>query len=68
MGLNIEPTGAACGAYVTGIDLSTKLSEDLVAEIRARWLEHKVLAFPDQSLTNHDLERFTRYFGAFGEA
>lgn len=67
MGLNIEPTGAACGAYVTGIDLSTKLSEDLVAEIRARWLEHKVLAFPDQSLTNHDLERFTRYFGAFGE-
>ena len=67
MSLKIEPTNAICGAVVTGIDLREDLSEDLVAELRARWVEHKLLVFPDQDLKNSDLERVTLYFGAFGE-
>ena len=67
MTLIVEPTGASCGAHVTGIDLSAPLSPDMIAELRAHWLTHKVLAFPNQSLTNADLERITQYFGAFGE-
>ena len=67
MGLNVEKTGAACGAFVTGVDLTQDLSDDLVGEIRAHWLEIKVLAFPDQPMDDTDLERFTQYFGAFGE-
>jgi len=67
MTLTVTPTGAACGAVATGVDLSKALSEDLVAELRAHWLEHKVLVFPDQDISNNDLERFTQYFGELGE-
>ena len=67
MPLTITPTGAICGAVVTGVDLSRPLSADLVAELRGHWLENKVLIFPDQHLGNADLERFSSYFGEPGE-
>lgn len=67
MGIQVTKTDAACGATVTGIDLSTALSEDEVAELRAHWLKHKVLVFPEQTLASADLERITEYFGGFGE-
>ena len=67
MSLTVKPTGAPCGAIVTGVDLSQELSSDLVAELRAHWLQHKVLAFPDQQISDDDLERFTLYFGEFGD-
>lgn len=65
--MNVELTGAACGARVTGIDLSDPLSRETLSELRSHWLEHKVLAFPDQTLDNSDLERLTQDFGGFGE-
>ena len=34
--LRVEPSGQACGARVTGVDLSQPLSDALVAELRAR--------------------------------
>ena len=67
MTLNIEPTGAVCGAVATGIDLSQPLPAELIAEIRGHWLENKVLVFPDQKLSTDDLVRFSRYFGDIGE-
>lgn len=67
MTLTITQSGEACGASVTGIDLSQPLSEATVAEIRSAWLTHHVLAFPDQNLSDDDLERFTQYFGPFGD-
>lgn len=67
MALSVEPSGASCGARVTGVDLREPLSDDAAAEIRALWVEHKVLAFPDQPLSDEDLERFTLSFGEFGE-
>ncbi|MCC6925554.1 TauD/TfdA family dioxygenase [Novosphingobium sp.] len=66
MGLMVEPSGQACGARVTGLDLKAGLSTDLVAELRAVWLEHHVLAFPGQFLSDDDLERLTLAFGGFG--
>ncbi|QLC24197.1 TauD/TfdA family dioxygenase [Parasphingopyxis algicola] len=65
--MDITPSGQACGATVTGVDLSQPLTDEVVADIRAVWLKHHVLAFPDQNLTDDDLERFTLYFGPFGE-
>jgi taurine dioxygenase len=65
--LSITPSDQACGATVTGVDLSRPISADLAAEIRAAWLEHHVLAFPDQTLSDDDLERFTLAFGGFGD-
>ncbi|WOR16155.1 TauD/TfdA family dioxygenase [Hyphomonas sp. FCG-A18] len=67
MSFRVKETGAACGAVVTGLDLRQDLSLDLVAELRAHWVKYKLLIFPDQPLNDHDLERFTLYFGAFGE-
>ncbi|CUS56008.1 MULTISPECIES: TauD/TfdA dioxygenase family protein [unclassified Hyphomonas] len=67
MTLEITPSGQACGAEIRGVDLSAPLPAEIVAGIRAAWLEHQVLSFPDQSMSDADLERFTLYFGPFGE-
>ncbi len=65
--LTIHESGQACGAEVRGADLSQPISADFASEIRALWLKHQVLAFPDQSLSDDDLERVTLAFGPFGE-
>ena len=67
MSLKAEPSGQACGARVSGLDLSQPVSEALAAEIRAVWLEHKVLAFPEQRMDDDALEAFTLAMGGFGE-
>ena len=67
MKLMITKSGQSCGAGVRGADLSKPLSGALIDEIRALWLDHQVLSFPDQVLTDDDLERFTLAFGPFGE-
>ena len=67
MALKIEPTGAICGAIATGIDLKDDLSPDLVEELRHHWVQNKLLIFPDQPISDADLERITLYFGEFGE-
>lgn len=67
MELHVAPSGQACGAAVRGLDLSAPLDPGTVAAVRAAWLEHHVLSFPDQPMTDDDLERFTLYFGPFGD-
>lgn len=67
MALQVEPSGQACGARMTGVDLQQPLDSQTIAEIRAAWLDHHVLAFPDQWLNDDQLERFTLCFGSFGE-
>lgn len=52
---------------MTGVDLTAPLDTQTVAEIRAAWLEHHVLAFPEQPMSDDDLERFTLAFGGFGD-
>ena len=64
--INITPSGQACGAAITGLNLSQPLAEDQITAIRNAWLEHHVIAFPQQSLSDDDLERFTLSFGSFG--
>lgn len=64
--IKVTPSGQACGATVTGLDLSAPLDAATVRSVRAAWLEHHVLAFPDQQLSDADLERIVQYFGVFG--
>jgi taurine dioxygenase len=66
MGLEITPSGQACGATVRGVDWTGDVDPATVAEVRAAWIEHGVLSFPEQGLTDDDLERFTLSFGPFG--
>ena len=67
MGLQVNFSGQSCGAEITGIDLKKNLSDNQISEIRELWLEYHVLSFPNQPLTDDDLERFTLYFGSFGD-
>jgi taurine dioxygenase len=64
--IEVQPSGQACGATVTGLDLSTELDVASIRAVRAAWLEHHVLAFPDQTLLEADLERIVQYLGVFG--
>lgn len=67
MTIEVTPSGQACGATVRGVDLSQPLDVATVREIRAAWLDHHVLSFPDQPIDDDDLERFTTAFGPFGD-
>ncbi len=65
--LEITPSGQACGATVRGVDLSRSLDAATITSIRRAWMQHHVLAFPGQRLTDADLERITLAFGTFGD-
>lgn len=67
MSIDVQPSGASCGATVRGVDL-TALSDDLVAELRAAWLEHQVLAVAGSpTLSIEQFEQVASAFGPFGE-
>ena len=67
MALSVEPSGQACGAQVRGVDLTRPISDALMSEIRDAWLEHQVIAFPDQPMSIEDLKRFALGVGPHGE-
>jgi taurine dioxygenase len=61
--ISVQPVGYACGARVTGVDLSRQISPGDLDAIRKAWLEHLVLVFPGQRLDPRSLVAFTRHFG-----
>lgn len=65
--LRIQPSGQACGATVSGVDLSRPLRPGMVETLRAAWLEHRVLAFPGQALQPAHLEQVATAFGGIGD-
>jgi len=62
MYLTVEPTPATLGAVVTGVDL-TALDAAQWSTIRAAFLEHAVLIFPDQHLSAAAQTAFAERFG-----
>lgn len=67
MAIEVTRQQASCGALIRGVDLTKDLIADEVAEIRAAWLKHQVVAFPDQPMEIADIERFAAYMGPNGE-
>lgn len=61
--MQVRRLSYAGGAEVTGFDLRAALDAGTVAAIRAAWLEHLVLVFPQQALTPQEHIWFSRYFG-----
>jgi taurine dioxygenase len=51
------------GAEIRGIDLREKPDEETIAAIQQAWLDHLVIIFPGQKLSQEDLVRVTHYFG-----
>ena len=66
MSIIVEPSNGPCGATLRGVNLADELSEETIAEIRAIWLEHLVVAFPNQDLSFDQFERIALRFGPFG--
>jgi taurine dioxygenase len=62
MAVSVRPGGAALAAELSGVDLR-HLSEADFAAIHRAWLDHLVLLFRAQTLTDDDLIRFSRRFG-----
>jgi taurine dioxygenase len=65
MSLSVTVQDAPCGALVRGVNLSLPIDRGLADQIRAAWLQHQVLGFPDQSMSVDDLERFAATVGPF---
>ncbi len=61
--LDLVPLSKHIGAEIGGIDLRAPLERDTIREIYQAWLDHVVLLFRDQDLTQQDLLRVTEYFG-----
>lgn len=66
MTFSVTETGAPCGAIVEGLDLRKNLDSAEVTALRQEWLRYHLLIFPNQDLTDDDLERFSMCFGQFG--
>lgn len=61
--MNIDPTGKALGATVTGIDLTAPLTRADFATILRALGQHGVLRFPQQRLSAAQLRDFSQRFG-----
>lgn len=62
--INVKPITAHIGAEVSGVDLSQPMSDDTFQDIHAAWMKHLVLVFPNQKLSDPQLEAFSMRFGA----
>ncbi len=63
----IVPLSRHIGAELRGIDLREKPDAETVRAIYQAWLDHLVLVFPGQKLSQEDLIRATGFFGELGE-
>jgi taurine dioxygenase len=65
--LDIVPLTEHIGAEIRGIDLREQPDPDTVRAIYRAWLDHLVIVFPDQDLSQEDFVRATGFFGEIGE-
>ena len=64
--VQITPTGGPLGAVVTDIDLGSPQSVDQQTLLRQAWLDHMLLIFPDQPLSEDAFLAFARTIGEPG--
>jgi TfdA family taurine catabolism dioxygenase TauD len=64
---DVIPLSKHIGAEIHGVDLREKPDEETIRAIYRAWLDHLVIVFPDQHLSQEDLIRVTGYFGELGE-
>ena len=62
-GLTVRALHPALGAEVTGLDLRRPLDSATMKAVHDAWMEHLVLVFPRQRLTDEEQIAFSRQFG-----
>jgi taurine dioxygenase len=65
--MKINPIDGPLGVEITDIDLSQEISEEDRKAIYDAYIEHLVLLFHDQDLSDNDLARLREIFGPAGE-
>ena len=65
--IRVQSQETGFGAEITGLDLARPLAPEVLAEVKAAWAAHAVVAFPDQPLTLDQLEAFTLQIGPYGD-
>ncbi len=65
--LDIRPLTPTIGAEIRGLDCSQPFDDETRAAVRAAWLEHLVVFFPDQRLTPETQTSFAEQFGEITE-
>jgi len=66
LNITVTPLSPACGAEISGVDLTRPLAKSVVDAIKDAWGQHLVLVFRGQSLTQEDQLRFASCFGDLG--
>ena len=67
MAMTVTPLSDALGAEISGVDLTSPLTPETAAAINDAWLEHLVIVFRGQDLSDDDQVRFGEYFGPVGD-
>ena len=65
--MEVIPLSEALGAEIKGVDLTRPLDPKTVTAINDAWLEHLVIVFRGQDLSDEDQVRFGGYFGPVGD-
>ena len=53
--MKVEPISHAAGARIIDIDLSQEMDATTFSKVHQAWLDHHVLVFPGQELSEEDL-------------
>ena len=61
--INIRKLSGAIGAEISGVDLTCEMSDDTYSAIHRAWLDHVVIFFRDQNLSNAQYLAFAERMG-----
>ena len=61
--MNIQPLAPSLGSIIHGFDLSQPLTDSLLAELRAIWLDRKVIVLRGQALASEQYLSFAKQLG-----
>ena len=63
MTISVKSLHPAIGAEIRGVDLRRDIDPETFQAVHDAWMEHLVVVFPDQKITDEEHVAFTRYFG-----
>jgi alpha-ketoglutarate-dependent taurine dioxygenase len=63
MTITVRKLHPALGAEIRGVDLHAPMDPETFRNVHDAWMQHLVVVFPNQPITDEEHVAFTRYFG-----
>jgi alpha-ketoglutarate-dependent taurine dioxygenase len=63
MTISVRPLHPSLGAEIRGVDLRRPMDPETFREVHDAWMDHLVVVFPEQHITDEEHVAFTRHFG-----